>query len=82
MSQYGDVKTITEDQWSRSYRYPVSNGVRLVAIILQKHIPSHMHIVGNRILITYEGKRSHVMGVTTLVTNTRIVRSRYARIKG
>ena len=27
MSKYGDVKDITEEQWSQKYRYPVSNGM-------------------------------------------------------
>jgi hypothetical protein len=32
LSQYGDVKNITDEPWSRVYRYPISNGVRLVDI--------------------------------------------------
>jgi hypothetical protein len=56
LSRYGDVKRITDEQWSRVYRYPVSNGGRLVEVGLQKHIPSQMIIVGHRILISYEGQ--------------------------
>jgi hypothetical protein len=54
LTKYGEVKRITEEQWSRIYRYSVCNGIRLVEIALQKHIPSHMSIIGNRILISYE----------------------------
>ena len=56
LSPYGDVKKIAEDQWSRIYRYQVSNGVRLAEVVLRKHIPSHKIILGIRVLITYEGQ--------------------------
>ena len=54
MSKYDDVKDITEEQWSQKNRYPVSNGIRIVELQLKQHIPSHMLIVGQRVLITYE----------------------------
>jgi hypothetical protein len=47
LKKYGEVKRITEEQWSRIYRYPVNNGVKLVEMALQKRIPSHMSIMGN-----------------------------------
>jgi len=56
ISQYGNVRAITEEMWSREYRYPVSNGVRIVEMDLKKHIPLHMLIVDNRVLISYEGQ--------------------------
>jgi hypothetical protein len=56
MSKYGDVKDITEAQWSQKYRYSVSNGTRIVELQLKQHIPSHMLIAGQRVLITYEGQ--------------------------
>jgi hypothetical protein len=56
MSKYGDVKDITEKQWSQKFRYPVSNEIRLVELQLKQHIPSHMLIVGQRVLISYEGQ--------------------------
>jgi len=56
MSKYGDVEDITEDQWSQKYRYPVSNGIRIVELQLKQHIQPHMLIVGQRVLITYEGQ--------------------------
>jgi len=36
ISQYGNVRAITEEMWSREYRYPVSNGVRIVEMDLKK----------------------------------------------
>ena len=62
MSKYGDVKEITGEQWSRQYRYPVSNGIRIVELQLKQHIPSHMQIVGQRVLITYEGQPTTCYG--------------------
>jgi hypothetical protein len=56
MSTYSDVKTITQELWSRAYRYPVSNGIRIVEIGLEAHIPSQMMVVGYRLLISYEGQ--------------------------
>jgi hypothetical protein len=56
MSKYGEVKDISEEHWSRMYRYPVSNGIRLVELQLKQHIPSHMVILGQRVLITHEGQ--------------------------
>jgi len=62
MSKYGDVKEITGEQLSRQYRYPVSNGIRIVELQLKQHIPSHMLIVGQRVLITYEGQPTTCYG--------------------
>jgi hypothetical protein len=56
MSPYGEVRSVTEETWSKAYRYPVSNGIRVVEIELKKHIPSHMMLVGNRMLLSYEGQ--------------------------
>jgi hypothetical protein len=56
MSTYGDVKTITQELWSRAYRYPVSNGIRIVEIGRKSHIPSQMMVLGHRLLVSYEGQ--------------------------
>ena len=56
LTKYGEVKKITEEQWSRIYRYRFYNGIRLAEITLQKHIPSHMIILGNCVLLPYEGQ--------------------------
>jgi molybdenum cofactor biosynthesis enzyme MoaA len=54
LSKYGDVKDIKEEQWSRQYRYLVSNGIRIVELNLKTHLPSHMLIAGHRVLISYD----------------------------
>jgi len=45
LSRYGEVKQIQEKRWSRPYRYPVGNGIRLAVIALVKH-PSTEHWPG------------------------------------
>ena len=40
MSKYGTVKGISEQSQSKAYRYPVSNGIRIVELSLKLHIPS------------------------------------------
>jgi hypothetical protein len=37
-------------------QYSVSNGIRIVELQLKQHMPSHMLIAGQRVLITYEGQ--------------------------
>jgi len=56
LAKYGEVKEIHEESWSRKYRYPVSNGIRIVTVALAYHIPSYMSMDGNRVLISYEGQ--------------------------
>ena len=56
LSPYGEVKEVLEDTWSKAYRYKVYNGVRIAVTNLKKHLPSHMIIVGTRVLISYEGQ--------------------------
>jgi hypothetical protein len=80
LTKYGDVKGITEEQWSRIYRYPLYNGVRLVEIALQKHIPSHMIIMGNHILLSLTcysckkpGHQQHECPQKKTTVNNRIV---------
>jgi hypothetical protein len=55
LAQYGEVREITEHQLTKAYRYHVSNGIRIVGMSLRKHLPSHMNIVNNRVLVSYEG---------------------------
>jgi hypothetical protein len=47
LSRYGEVINIQEETWSRLYRYPVANGIRLAMIILAKRIPSHITVAGH-----------------------------------
>jgi hypothetical protein len=54
--QNGTFRRITDEHWDSRYKYRVENGIRIVEMILQKHIPSHMFLLGNRILLSYEGQ--------------------------
>jgi hypothetical protein len=56
LEKFGEVQGIREDQWARTYRYRVSNGVRLVSMGLKQHTPPRLQVGGNRVLITYEGQ--------------------------
>jgi len=56
-AQYGEIMEMPRESWSKAYRYKIFNGVRIVVITLTKHIPSHMMIVGHRVLVSYEGRQ-------------------------
>jgi hypothetical protein len=62
LTNYGEVKNINEDLWARACRYPVSNGIRIVDMKIKHHLPSHMTIAGNRVLVSYEGQPSTYYG--------------------
>jgi len=55
LAQYGEIKTIQDETWSKAYRYTVANGIKVIMTNLTKHLPSHMTIAGNRVL-TYDGQ--------------------------
>jgi hypothetical protein len=54
--QYGEIQGIQEETWARTYRYPVLNGIKIITMILKKHIPSNVVIASNRVLISYDGQ--------------------------
>jgi hypothetical protein len=56
--KYGEVKGIQEENWTRQYRYAVSNGIRLVEMQFNSHVTSHLMIAGHRALISYDGQPS------------------------
>jgi hypothetical protein len=56
LSRYGEVKGVKEERWSRTYRYKIPNGIRLVTLNLRMHIPSYLNIANNRVLLSYEGQ--------------------------
>ena len=58
LAPFGKVQIIQE-MWTKMYRYPVSNGIRQVTITLTKHIPSHLTVAENRVLLSYEGQPSN-----------------------
>ena len=42
LSRYGEVRDVHVETWSRLFRYPVANGIRLALVTITKHIPSHI----------------------------------------
>jgi len=56
LAPYGKVMIIQDQIWSRTYRYPVDNGIRQVKMTVTQHIPSHLTIAGHKVLISYEGQ--------------------------
>jgi hypothetical protein len=70
LSPFGDVKEITEESWSKAYRYHVSNGIRVTTTCIRKHLTSHMSTGGNRVLISYEGQPPRATCVMQWATNT------------
>jgi hypothetical protein len=56
MTPYGTVHTINNEQWSTKYRYVVDNGIRIIQMAINKHIPSHITVAGYKALVSYEGQ--------------------------
>jgi len=54
LSRYGDVRNIQAETWSRLYRYPVANGIRLAKMTLSTHIPSRITVARHRVLASYD----------------------------
>jgi hypothetical protein len=52
----GTIQDIQNEKWAKVYRGQVDKGIRLVTIILKKHVPSHLTVAVQRILLTYEGQ--------------------------
>jgi len=55
LAPFGKVQTIQQEMWAKTYIYPVPNGIRQVTIMLTKHIPSHLTVAENRLLLSYAG---------------------------
>jgi len=62
LDQYGEVQSIKEENWSRKYRYAVTNGVNIVTMQLTKHIPSYIIIADCRSSNTYDGQPQNCYG--------------------
>jgi hypothetical protein len=56
LTTYGCVTEIRNEKWANFYRYSVPNGIRQVTINLNRHVPSHLTLDGNRILLSYDGQ--------------------------
>jgi RNA recognition motif-containing protein len=56
LTKYGEVRELKVEQWSRKYRYKISNGIRIATMNLKEHIPSYVTIANNRVLVSYDGQ--------------------------
>jgi len=56
LSKYGEIVNIRDEMWAAAYRYKVFNGIRIVEIKLKRHMPSHLTIADNDVLISYDGQ--------------------------
>ena len=56
LKPYGKVLDISIESWSKAYRYQVSNGIRIIQIVMSKHAPSNLTVAGNRVILSYEGQ--------------------------
>lgn len=56
-AQYGKVKDIKDEHWSKLYKCNVKNGIRAVEVQLKMQIPSVIRIAGFRVQIVYDGQQ-------------------------
>ena len=66
IAPFGQVLNIQNEMWERVYRYPVANGVRQVNMMLTKHVPSHIVIERQRVVISYDVQPTICYGVAIL----------------
>jgi hypothetical protein len=59
---FGHVLNIQNEMWARTYRYTVVNSVRQVNMMLTNHVPSHLVIAGQLVLISYDGQPTTCCG--------------------
>ena len=56
LKPYGKILGVSGENWSKAYRYQVSNGIRNVQIVLSKHVPANLTVAGHRVILSYEGQ--------------------------
>ena len=56
LAPYGEIVALHDEVWSKMYRYPIANGIRVATMKLDKLLPSHMVIAGDRVIVSYEGQ--------------------------
>ena len=56
LTPYGQIHSITDENWSSRYRFQVANGIRIIHMTLTRHLPSNLHIAGYRAFVSYEGQ--------------------------
>jgi len=61
LSQYGEIQFIHHENWSKTYRYAVINGIKMATTNLTKHIPSHVTIAGYSAPTSYDGQPQNLL---------------------
>jgi len=56
LAPYGEIVALHDKFWSKMYRYPVANGIKVATMKLTKHLPSHLVIAEDRVIVSYEGQ--------------------------
>jgi len=56
LTPFGQIHSITDENWSSRYRFQVTNGIRIIHMTLTRHLPSNLHIAGYRAFVSYEGQ--------------------------
>jgi hypothetical protein len=62
LAPFGKVLNIQNEMWAITYRYTVQNGVRQITMTLAQHIPSHLVIAEQRVLVSYDGQPTTCYG--------------------
>jgi len=62
LAPFGKVLNIQNETWARTYRYSVDNGIRQITMTLTQHIPSHLVIAEQRVLVSYDGQPTTCYG--------------------
>ena len=71
LAPFGKVLGIQAEMWSKAYRYSVADGIRQVMVMLTRHVWSHLTVVGNRVLLSYEGQQPPATAVAKSGIYTR-----------
>jgi len=56
LAPYGKIMEIQNVWWSKIYRYPVDNSIQQVTMVLSRHVPSHLTVANQRVLLSYKGQ--------------------------
>jgi hypothetical protein len=62
LASYGKILDIQNERCSKVYIYTVANGLRQVTMCLSRHVPSHLTVAGQRVLLSYEGQPATCYG--------------------
>jgi hypothetical protein len=62
LAPYGVINSIQDENWSKNYRYAVANGITIVTMTPNKHLPSHVTNAEYRALVSYDGQPQNCYG--------------------